>query len=260
MQTTQSQQQLNWKFKQQPGEGYAVPPNFRRKRRHSEPQLSATKAYKNFVTHWKLDTKKSTSPTPPTSSSPRLKEKEPLQTHNERDGSNGWKPTGSAESFKPLFHPYKKDGQSSPTPTRTSPRWDRRTSLPQIHSFPVTAEERERERERDDRLETIPELSFPERRNEFRFPPLQFEYTATTTTHQDDPLHFHGGDLAPFGVRQVDSGEERKLPSLAALLQEVQEVSLSDDEDAMVEESEPEPINLTAANMRRRMSVDSLLH
>lgn len=253
MQMAQSQQQLNWKFKQQPGDGSALPPNFRRKRRHSEPQLSATKAYKNFVTHWKLDAKKSTSPTP-------NKDKEPTTTHinNERDSSNGWKPSGS-DQFKTLFHPYKKDGQSSPTPTRTSPRWDRRTSLPQIHSFPVTAEEKEREREREDRLETIPELSFPvERRSEYRFPPLQFEYSPSS--HPEDANHYHGADLAPFGVHRVDSGEERKLPSLAALLQEVQDVSLSDEEDTMAEEKVSEPINISIANTKRRMSVDSLLH
>eukprot|EP01113_Clastostelium_recurvatum_P027613 TRINITY_DN3333_c0_g1_i5.p1 TRINITY_DN3333_c0_g1~~TRINITY_DN3333_c0_g1_i5.p1 ORF type:complete len:347 (+),score=92.00 TRINITY_DN3333_c0_g1_i5:155-1195(+) len=50
--------QQHWKFKpSQPGD-FGQQATFRRKRRNSEPNLSSTRTYKSFVTHWKLDSKK----------------------------------------------------------------------------------------------------------------------------------------------------------------------------------------------------------
>ncbi|KYQ89163.1 hypothetical protein DLAC_10409 [Tieghemostelium lacteum] len=60
--------QQNWKFKTQNPTDFSSGSG-RRKRRNSEPGLMVQRSYKNFITHWKLDTKKPSANTPSSTSS-----------------------------------------------------------------------------------------------------------------------------------------------------------------------------------------------
>jgi len=273
----------NWKSKQTattPTTNPAAPTNFRRKRRHSEPHLSATKPYKNFVTHWKLDTKKPTpASTPPITSSSASPSPSPT-TSSPRDfnhnGNNNPNRSPQSDPRKAIFNTYKKDGNLSPSPSpavRPAPspaapnaRWGRRGSLPFIYDSNGNGNgDTSRSVIIEERLETIPEISFPPAHHEYQFPPITLNFPSPV---QDDILFRSRADLAPFlNHRSKESQEviDKTLPSLQSLLQTVRDVSLSDSEDQYGEpdssanaydDAIQPPRSYT---VRRRMSIDSLL-
>lgn len=228
-----------------------LPTNFRRKRRHSEPHLQATKPYKNFVTHWKLETKKPAQQPPPqpssAGSSPHLQHEQNYPP-NPAAGGN-WSPSTS-EALK-SFQQFKKDGRNSPStpnsravqpppppPDQQQPpiRWMRRGSLPHIYdtnAYPsgggggggiahsAIMEEPDQ----------VPEINFPPSQHEYRFPPITLNFPPPP----QDVLFRSKDDLAPFLSKKNKESLDKNLPSLHSILQGV---SLSDDADMSDEQDQ----------------------
>jgi len=245
-----------------------LPTNFRRKRRHSEPHLQATKPYKNFVTHWKLETKKPAQSTQQSSSagaSPQL----PTENHSQSNNNNGgnWSPSTS-EAMKS----FKKDGHSSPSNPRSGPhprgspqqpqqsqpqspvRWIRRSSLPHIYNS-NTEVPNNSGIARSAILEEpeASEINFPPSHHEYQFPPITLNFPLPP---QQDVLFRSKDDLAPFlGNRKQHDLYDRNLPSLQSVLEHV---SLSDDGEPL-EDQQGQAVDEVQPRIKRRMSIDSLL-
>jgi hypothetical protein len=112
-----------------------------------------------------------------------------------------------------------------------------------------------------------PVINFPPSQNEYKFPPITLNFPPTS---QDDILFRTRDDLAPFlgggsGHGHGHGHAENSLPSLQALLQNVQDVSLSDDMEEQpyrgsAAREDKDPIQPPRSYVvRRRMSIDNLL-